>query len=201
MNYQGFIDAFNTRFYAATTADGLGWEEDEICEFLNSAQMKLVENFVGVGKVEDISELINSKTGYTVTSVSGKEYSVDFTSATGFMYFIEGKIALTSGSRNLDRISIAHLNSFRITEDNATVFRNPKIAIGQSGKIGVILIDSVSGITSTATALSFRYVIEPTKFSDAGTCTNLNVGVHDKIVDLAVQIAVSTMIKTGQSTQ
>ena len=37
-----FKIAFETRFYAATTVNGLGWSNDEISEFLNYSQNSLV---------------------------------------------------------------------------------------------------------------------------------------------------------------
>lgn len=57
-----FIGAFNVRFYAATSVDGMGWTDEEICEFLNSAQLQLIEELAGVGNIDAISDLVLEST-------------------------------------------------------------------------------------------------------------------------------------------
>ena len=85
--------------------------------------------------------------------------------------------------------------------NNAT-YRKPKIAIDGSGTIPVAIILKGGFISGTITEFNYRFLEKPTQINiGTNTTTNLNVTLHDKIVGVAVQKAVETFIKTGQSTQ
>lgn len=204
---QEFIDAFNTRFYAGTTVNSLGWEDSEICEFLNSSQLKLVDEYISKGQLEDISELIKVEDDLVASLFGGsatqKTYTIDISSLE-WLAFVSGEVYLTKDAVEslfeLEKIDILEVDSFKARVDNVTFFRKPKIAVGSNGGKLYIVIDSYSTISNPAA--NIKYVSKPTEFNTSGsTYTNLNTSLHDKIVDIAVQMAISTVIKTGQSTQ
>ena len=202
-----FKIAFETRFYAATTVNSLGWTNDEISEFLNYAQNSIVKTAIDSRNLEAISNLVKVATiAATSSTVTDNERRFP-TAISGFYELVDAELIITDESKPyaMERIPIANISDFKVTPYNAALFRQPKIAVDYSLGNSITFVVLQGGyVSGTPSALNYRYAVKPTAIdieSNPNGTTNLNEKLHDSIVDLAVQKAVETFIKTGQSTQ
>ena len=197
-----FKIAFETRFYAATTVNGLGWSNDEISEFLNYGQNTLVSAIAESGNLEAISNLVKLVNLAAPLETNGE---FRFNPAINDLYvLIDAELVVSGNNYPMEKIGVEAISAFKVTPYNTAIFRQPKIAIDNSLGLDTPTFVVLKGtyIVGTPSALNYRYVVKPTAIDiDTPTETNLNIVLHDKVVDIAVQKAVETYIKTGQSTQ
>jgi hypothetical protein len=205
-----FIGAFNVKFYAATSVSSMGWTNEELCEFFNSAQLQLIEELAGMGNIDAISDLVTESGEIAVTFSSGTyKYKVDVsTNLDDYFYYLSGTLeiskinptAITSEAFPLDKISIKDVPNFTATTDNVTFFKRPKIALGSdtSSKLTIV----IDAFTTDIRNLVINYISKPDSFIESTSqITNLNEALHNRIVSLAVEIAVRTMVNTQNSNQ
>jgi hypothetical protein len=205
-----FIGAFNIKFYAATSVSSMGWTNEELCEFFNSAQLQLIEELAGMGNIDAISDLVTESGEIAVTFSSGTyKYKVDVsTNLDDYFYYLSGTLeiskinptAITSEAFPLDKISIKDVPNFTATTDNVTFFKRPKIALGSdtSSKLTIV----IDAFTTDIRNLVINYISKPDSFIESTSqITNLNEALHNRIVSLAVEIAVRTMVNTQNSNQ
>ena len=200
---QEFIERFTTQIYSATSVSSMGWENEEICEFLNTAQLLLVEEAIGAGNFEIIAETIK-----TVPTVMGtpNDNLVPFTHSEDSLMFVIGGIVKYSKD-SVSRIGaldkIQHSDLPYLVSD-VMLFRNPKLVIQPEGSNQLeVLVDSLT--SKVLVEVDLRCVVEPIQFSinplPDGEITNLNPLLHTRIVSTAVEIAAKTMLTQQQSTQ
>lgn len=208
-----FIGAFNVKFYAATSVSSMGWTNEELCEFFNSAQLQLIEELAGMGNIDAISDLVTESGEIKVFvpnfSLGTYKYKVDVsTNLDDYFYYLSGTLeisktnptAITSEAFPLDKISIKDVPNFTATTDNVTFFKRPKIALGSdtSSKLTIV----IDAFTTNIGNLVINYIRRPDDFdSSTNRITNLNEALHNRIVSLAVEIAVRTMVNTQNSNQ
>ena len=119
-----FKIAFETRFYAATTVNSLGWSNDEISEFLNYAQNTIVKTAIDSGNLEAISNLVKVATiaAASSTSVDGE---IRFpTAISGFYDLVDAELVIT-GITNpypTEKILATNISDFKVTPYNAALF-------------------------------------------------------------------------------
>jgi len=198
-----FKIAFETRFYAATTVNGLGWSNDEISEFLNYGQNTLVSAIVESGNLEAISNLVKLGTISAIPSLTSGERRFA-ANISNYYTLIDAELVVSVNNYPMEKIGVETISAFKVTPYNTAIFRQPKIAIDDSlgNDYPTFVVLQGGYIAGTPSALNYRYVVKPTAIDiDNSITTNLNIVLHDKIVDIAVQKAVETYIKTGQSTQ
>lgn len=199
-----FKIAFETRFYAATTVNSLGWSNDEISEFLNYAQNTIVKTAIDSGNLEAISNLVRFNSysaGVPNESYKERRYELNIPNC---FEIIDAELMISTNLYPMDKIDVKNISEFKVTPYNAALFRKPKFAIDNSIDSTNFTVVVLQGgyVEGTPSALNYRYVVKPTAIDiDNPGETNLNEKLHDSIVDLAVQKAVETFIKTGQSTQ
>lgn len=200
-----FKIAFETRFYAATTVNSLGWSDDEISEFLNYAQNTIVKTAIDSGNLKAISNLVKVATIAEASSTVTSNERRFPTAVSGFYELVDAELVISGNNYPMEKIMVDNISDFKVTPYNAALFRQPKVAVdyslGDSITFVVLQGGYVEGVPS---ALNYRYAVKPTTIdikSNPNRTTNLNEKLHDSIVDLAVQKAVETFIKTGQSTQ
>lgn len=209
MTYDEFIESFNTKFYAATTVESLGWEESEICSFLNSAQMQLLKQLSSAEAFADIPELI--------VKIEGNKFDGDPSNAivtinkpVDYYDFIAGSAAFTRVYDNTNEQVIAPLSPvsldtiylFMASNENRTLFLTPKLTIKEDENF-LIVLDSYTNKDEPVKVIIY-YLKFPEKFDstpDTPQITDIGGKWHDDIVNLAVGIAVNTMIKVPQSSQ
>ena len=198
-----FKIAFETRFYAATTVNSLGWSNDEISEFLNYAQNTIVKTAIDSGNLEAISNLVKVATIAAASSTSANGEIRFPTAISGFYDLIDAELVISGNNYPTEKILATNISDFKVTPYNAALFRQPKVAVDYSLGNSITFVVLKGGyVEGTPSALNYRYVVKPTAIDiDNPGETNLNEKLHDGIVDLAVQKAVETFIKTGQSTQ
>lgn len=200
-----FKIAFETRFYAATTVNSLGWSNAEISEFLNYAQNTIVKTAIDSGNLEAISNLVKVAT-IAATSSTSTNGEIRFpTAISGFYDLVDAELVISGNNYPMEKIMVGNISDFKVTPYNAALFRQPKVAVDYSLGNSITFVVLQGGyVEGTPSALNYRYVVKPTAIdieSNPNGITNLNEKLHDSIVDLAVQKAVETFIKTGQSTQ
>jgi len=209
MTYNEFIESFNTKFYAATTVESLGWEESEICSFLNSAQMQLLKQLSSAEAFADIPELI--------VKIEENKFDGDPSNAIvtikkpGDYYdFIAGSAAFTRVYDNINEqviaplspVSLDTIHLFMASDENRTLFLTPKFTIKED-EIFLIVLDSYTDKNEPVKVIIY-YLKFPEKFDstpDTQQITDIGGKWHDDIVNLAVGIAVNTMIKGPQTSQ
>ena len=198
-----FKIAFETRFYAATTVNSLGWSNDEISEFLNYAQNTIVKTAIDSGNLEAISNLVKVATIAAASSTSANGELRFPTAISGFYDLVDAELVISGNNYPTEKILATNISDFKVTPYNAALFRQPKVAVDYSLGDSITFVILQGGyVSGTPSALNYRYVVKPIAIDiDNPGETNLNEKLHDSIVDLAVQKAVETFIKTGQSTQ
>src|SRR5574344_701657 len=114
-----FKIAFETRFYAATTVNSLGWSDDEISEFLNYAQNTIVKTAIDSGKLEAISNLV--KVATIAASSTSDNGEIRFpTAISGFYELVDAELIIAGESKPyaMERIPIANISDFKVTPYN-----------------------------------------------------------------------------------
>ena len=196
-----FKIAFETLFYAATTVNSLGWSDNEIENFLNYAQNSIAISLVETQNLEAISNLIKVGVINTIPSETNNEIKLVL-NLHNYYIFIDGNIMIGSDRYPLEKIGVNSIEHYKVSKFNNATYRKPKIAIDGSGTIPVAIILKGGLISGTITEFNYRFLERPTQINiGTNTTTNLNVALHDKIVEVAVAKAVESFIKTGQSTQ
>lgn len=196
-----FKIAFETLFYAATTVNSLGWSDTEIDNFLNYAQNSIVISLVENQNLEAISNLIKVGVVDTIPLETNNEIKLAL-NLPNYYIFIDGNIMIGSDRYPLEKIGVNSIEHYKVSKFNNATYRKPKIAIDGSGTIPVAIILKGGFISGTITEFNYRFLEKPTQINiGTNTTTNLNVMLHDKIVEVAVAKAVESFIKTGQSTQ
>jgi hypothetical protein len=211
MTYEEFIESFNTKFYAATSVDAIGWQEDEICNFLQSSQLQLINKLALEGNFDFLSDIViddNSIITSPIAITTPFETKQFIDLPEDFMHFIGGSLNITKSIPftgdsylPLEKVSLPLAFRFIASVENKTLFSNPKIALmSEVGTRKIMLV--VDAYTTAIKNLGLTYVKFPEKFDDyTSSITDVNEVLHDDIVNGAVQIAVQTMIKTQQSSQ
>ena len=196
-----FKIAFETLFYAATTVNSLGWSDNEINNFLNYAQNSIVISLVETQNLEAISNLIKVKSVDTIPPETNNEIKLVL-NLHDYYIFIDGDVMVGSDRYPLEKIGVNSIEHYKVSKFNNATYRKPKIAIDGSSTIPVAIILKGGFISGTITEFNYRFLEKPTQINiGTNTTTNLNVMLHDKIVEVAVAKAVESFIKTGQSTQ
>ena len=196
-----FKIAFETLFYTATTVNSLGWSDTEINNFLNYAQNSIVISLVETQNLEAISNLIKVGVINTIPPETNNEIKLVL-NLHDYYTFIDGDIMIGSDRYPLEKIGVNSIEHYKVSKFNNATYRKPKIAIDGSGTIPVAIILKGGFISGTITEFNYRFLEKPTQINiGTNTTTNLNVMLHDKIVEVAVAKAVESFIKTGQSTQ
>ena len=198
-----FKIAFETLFYAATTVNSLGWSDNEINNFLNYAQNSIVLSLVENQNLEAISNLIKVKSVDTIPQETNNEIKLVLNLHDYYM-FIDGDVMIGSDRYPLEKIGVNSIEHYKVSKFNNATYRKPKIAIDGSSTIPVAIILKGGFISGTITEFNYRFLEKPTQIdirTGIATTTNLNIILHDKIVEVAVAKAVESFIKTGQSTQ
>jgi hypothetical protein len=215
MTYEEFIESFNTKFYAATSVDAIGWQEDEICNFLQSSQLQLINKLALEGNFDFLSDIVIEDTiqfgispSFILEITAPYETKQFIDLPEDFMHFIGGSLNITKSIPftgdsylPLEKVSLPLAFRFIASVENKTLFSNPKIALmSEVGTRKIMLV--VDAYTTAIKNLDLTYVKFPEKFDDyTSSITDVNKVLHDDIVNGAVQIAVQTMIKTQQSSQ
>lgn len=201
MDATEFKIAFETLFYAATTVNSLGWSDTEIENFLNYAQNSIAISLVETQNLEAISNLIKVGVVNTIPSETNNEIKLAL-NLPNYYIFIDGDIMIGSDRYPLEKIGVNSIEHYKVSKFNNATYRKPKIAIDGSSTIPVAIILKGGFISGTITEFNYRFLEKPTQINiGTGTTTNLNIMLHDKIVEVAVAKAVESFIKTGQSTQ
>lgn len=209
MTYNDFIQSFNTKFYALTTVDNLGWKEDEICHFLNSAQYKLLNQLDLAKQFELIPSLIRKITITPSVPDSIGRYEAElpddyYNYISGVAFFTKNEESLKT---DIEFTEYRLLNQFISNPLNKTLFLQPKAAIVSRGKGTPIvftptIIVVVDSYTTALPSLELEYIKKPEEFNSAtSSITDMDLRWHDDIVNMAVEIATSTVIKTAQTSQ
>ena len=201
MNYSEFQTEFLTRYDAATSLAAPGWSEPEICEFLNIAQLRVVEERYLARDYNPISNIIQSFQDVAVphTLLSAGSYTIELPE--DYLYYIRSRTQLTRTNPVItdawipnDSIgSKTDINIFLSTEFNKPWFKYPKAftEFDDSKSVLVVLTDyyvtAVSNIEITC-------IVEPEMFNPTGTIsTNLDLSVHKQIVEYAVEEALKSI--------
>lgn len=177
-------------------------EDEEINMFLNSAQIKLVENLYAKGLTQLLTELYITltSTGYLDYTTGGitnaKSWSIDTSS---YMFFINGTVLINkspTGSERIKCILIDKKDSFDFakTSKNVVWFEYPKIFI--DGSEIVVIVDSDTTIPEGDDQLKTTFIKKPslidvTDDTENGDCKLKDI-LHIDIIEEAVKQVTST---------
>jgi hypothetical protein len=202
---------FLTLYDAATSLAAPGWENSEISDFLNAAQTELIKELNFGNKQNLLSAIITDTSAITsvttpalVTDTLVKNsFTYDTTALTDFLYYIssQSKYTRTDPTAIADyiyneEISFKQASQFVVTPFNKPYFRVPKVFL-LNKKLRVI-----SDYYTTITALVVTYIRKPLSISIDGTINcELNVALHQDVVQTAVNLAVESIKKAKISNQ
>jgi len=199
---------FLTRYDAATSLAAPGWEDDEISNFMNIAQLKLIDNLFQTKNLNPLSNIIvtiSSITPQSHDSISNG-YIINLTDQVpNYLYYIRSRTKITRTNptinsewvpnEQLSDSTLAH--KFYTSPYNKLWLKYPKAYTEQANtdedgltSTLIILVDYYS----TANELEITSIIKPTTIDiSGGTFTNLDLITHPKIVELAVEEAVKSI--------
>jgi len=196
-------DEFLTRYDAATSLAAPGWENSEISEFLNIAQLKIVSEKYATGDLNPISNLIvtASDTAVAHSTLTPNGYVLDIDSShPTYLYYIRSRSKLTRTNPVItdgwipnDIVgSKTDIDMFLTTEFNKPWFKYPKAFTEYDGTSSLVVL--VDYYTTDVSEIELTAIIEPTMIDiDTTTDTDLDLVLHPLIVELAVEEALKSI--------
>lgn len=194
---------FLARYDAATSLAAPGWEDPEISNFLNIAQLRLVNEKYLTKDYNPISNLIITTSGSAVTHSSiSNTYYLDLATAQGdYLYYLRSRSKLTRTNPviiddwvpNDELSNQVHADMFYTTAFNKPWFKYPKVYTEVSETINslVVLVDYY---TSGVSEIEITAITKPTDIDvDTNTSTNLDLVLHTTIVEYAVEEALKSI--------
>ena len=197
-------DEFLTRYDAATSLAAPGWEESEISNFLNIAQLRLVTELYNTGNFGLLSNLIVTDSGAGVLSSEiANAYTLDILSVhPEFLYYMGSRTQLTRTNPTVDSLTYFPNErltdqrfawKFHVTPFNKVWLKYPKCYTDflEDQSSLVVLVDyytaSVGDIEVTA-------VVQPIMIDiSTPTNTNMDLATHPTIVEYAVEEALKSI--------
>lgn len=195
-------EEFLTRYDAATSLAAPGWEDSEISKFLNISQLEIVRELWMNKSFELLHGLIDEyeDTPNTASGYSNYLYAIGLPE--DFLYYIKSYSLLSiEGTATTpylienENISKAVSRQFIADANNRTIFRNPKAYITgvASSSALYIIISSIHIIEKTIV----EYVRKPIEIDiENETDTDLNIDLHDLVVDKAVKVALESIMQS-----
>lgn len=195
---------FLTRYDAATSLAAPGWEDSEISNFLNIAQLRLVNEKYLTKDYNPISNLIVTTSGSAIPHSSIiKTYYLDLADAQEkYLYYLRSRSKLTRINPTItddwvpnDELSNqVHADMFYTTAFNKPWFKYPKAYTEVSETIDSLTI-LVDYYTTEVSEIEVTAIIKPddididTPLAD----TNLDLVLHTTIVEYAVEEALKSI--------
>jgi len=205
-------EMFLSRYYAAAGLDAAGWNDNEILNFVKLATMNIVQELSLAEAFDLISNIIKTSTEITLTdntTAIPNEYSADLSlgGISNYLYYVRSRCRVTGTTTYVvnEFIQAHEAELFYETPTHKPFFRHPKVFI-QDSTIKV-LTDNI--VRSSLDRIWVTYVQKPTFAildgvdfdSDSEVISNINISLHEKIVEAAVQIAIQSLISTERSSQ
>lgn len=202
---------FLTRYDAATSLAAPGWEDSEISNFLNIAQYRLIEELFSDGKYKLLAAIIDTVSGAAIVSAdNAKIWRLDLTAAMpGYMYYLRSRSKLTRTNPTIadawvpnDPLGNADVRLFLTSEFNKPWIKYPKAFVEQQDAGNSELCVVVDYYTTEVSNIEFTAVTTPVLINiTTATPTNLDVSLHESIVNYAVEEAVKSIKVAKVSTQ
>lgn len=197
-------DEFLTRYDAATSLAAPGWEEQEISNFLNIAQLRLVNELYNAGNLLLLTNLIKTDSAISTNSSSIiNAYFVDITSIhPEFLYYIGSRTELTRINPIISSLSYVPNEiltdrrtawKFHITPFNKVWLKYPKCYIDHS-ETNQSLVVLVDYYTTSVRNIELTAIVKPTTIDiTLSTDTNMDLATHPTIVEYAVEEALKSI--------
>lgn len=213
MNVIEMHKEFLTLYDAATSLAAVGWESHEIDDFLNIAQLRVVEEKRMTLDLESISNI-------TITSVPNAIIHPTYTKAyytnlpAGYLYYIRSRIdinrtnpVITSQRMPTDPIgNKTDIKSFLTTPFNKPWFKYPKTFIETTNDEGhvdtlIVLVDYYTSVPNSG-KIEITFIVKPITINiGTNQSTNMNLVTHPKIVEYAVEEAVKATQNAKRTNQ
>lgn len=196
-------DEFLTRYDAATSLAAPGWEDSEISNFLNIAQLRVVKEKFETKDYNPISNIIVTASGAAIahTQITDRAYTLDVdTSHPTYLYYVRSRTKLTRTNPTItdewipndsvgDRTDVG---MFFTTEFNKPWFKYPKVFTELDGTSTLTVL--VDYYTTDVSTIELTAIVEPTMIDiDTTTNTNLDLVLHPIIVEYAVEEALKSI--------
>lgn len=201
-------EEFLTRYDAATSLAAPGWEDSEISKFLNISQLEIVRELWINKSFELLHGLIDEHEDTPSTASVYSNYLYAIGLPEDFLYYIKSysllyiKGATTNPFNRIipylienENISKAVSRQFITDANNRTIFRNPKAYITGVASSSALytIISSIHIIERTIV----EYVRKPIEIDiENETDTDLNIDLHDLVVDKAVKVALESIMQS-----
>ncbi len=194
-------EEFLTRYDAATSLAAPGWEDSEISKFLNIAQLEIVRELWMNKSFELIYNLVDED--MTSDIYSDNYITVLYKRALpeDFLYYIKSTSVIflspnpSSFAIENENISKAVSRQFIADATNRTIFRNPKAYISGTESSGTLNV--IYSSIQEPSAISIEYVRKPIEIDiDNSTDTDLNIDLHDLVVNKAVKVALESIMQS-----
>jgi len=197
-------DEFLTRYDAATSLAAPGWEDSEISQFLNIAQLRLVREKYLAGDYNPISNLIITDSAvaapHTVILTNAYTLNLNTTHPT-FLYYLRSRSKLTRTNPTITDEWIPNdivgdktdIDIFLTTIYNKPWFKYPKAftEVDDGESVLTVLVDAY---VSDVSEIELTAIIEPTMIDITTTTdTNLDLVLHPIIVGYAVEEALNSI--------
>ena len=207
-------EMFLAKYYAATNVDAAGWEDAEIEVFLQEASMNIVYEAALSETFDLISKLIKTGAEITAAIVASTDvpngWIVPITAIVDdYLFYVRSSSNLTKSYPVTDTTITVPNEFIQAHEavhyfesgDHTPYFRSPKAYLQEDGGV-VKLTILVDGYTTNLNKVFLTYVTKP-EADITGTpyFVDVNQTLHVKIIELAVKLAVESLINTQKSTQ
>lgn len=216
MNRGEFLDYIRNKLHTLDSGVGSSYEDVELYDFLDRAQLIVLNQQIAKGNTTYLDDLITTQTllsEYTELVSSSKflpngesQFPIYFSLSDltyTFYAYIGGTIALTRPNDTyltisshavnfpLELLQETALDKFRISPVNRPYFYNPKVVINYRDQRVLIIPDYYMDFGSSFSG-SFTYIKTPTKFADMATdliVPDVNEALHFDIADKAADLA------------
>lgn len=215
MNVSVMHKEFLTRYDAATSLAAVGWDIEEIDDFLNIGQLRLVEEKRLAFDLEAISNITITRFSNAAVHQTYGAKAYYTTLPENYLYYIRSRIDIsrTNPTVSGERVPTdplgnkTNVKSFLTTPFNKPWFKYPKTFIETHRDEGIsidsliVLVDYYTVVPAEG-KIEITFIIKPNTIDlNNNISSNVNLETHSRIVDYAVEEAVNAIRKAKVTNQ
>lgn len=209
-------EKFQSKVYAALGLDAAGWNDGEILNFIELATMNIVQELSLAEAFDLISNIVKTSTEITLTDNTvtiPNEYSALLSGGgiTNYLYYVRSRCRVEKTTTYVmgEFIQAHEAEFFYETPTHKPFFRKPKVYIQGGAAATEVRVITDDTTRTPLDRIWITYVQKPTfaaldgvdSNAEDDVITNVNISLHEKILETAVVMATESILKTERSSQ
>jgi len=201
MNTTELKNRFLIQLDAVASGAAPGFTDDEISELLTKSQDDLIQQFIQLGRWEELYTLLNTVKSTAAIGIYGaNSYRADI--PVDFKYYCTSRVkvgrsdgsGITNTFVTCDLISPTIMDRFLVTAFNKAFYKYPVVFLNQTDDSLTILVDTYTTFAAVAENVEMTYIFKPPLINiTTSTTSYLPDKLHKDIVSLAVDEAVKSL--------